>query len=314
MGVGGVSVTVDGTAATITFWRPPENVLDRETINAIEARLREVARRRDVRLVTLAARGEDFCNGTEILAPDGGQAEALFAAWHSLIRFLLTCEVPTCALVQGRALGAGAELALACDFVFAETTATFGFPEIHRGSFPPVAAVLLERRTGRTKAADLILCGAAMTAEAAERRGLVNALVNPGDLIEALETMRASPRDPFGLVPSSRQAGPEPGQLRRRPFRPLRRRADLDSRAAPDRRRHRGDPRGSRRPAARLEGPLERGNPAAGEGSPGRGGGGRRRREGARRLRGQGKEKETGLTLRPGVSGAAADLTREAAG
>jgi len=191
MGNGGVSVTVDGAAATVTFWRPPENVLDRETVGAIEARLREVARRRDVRLVSLAARGEDFCNGTEVLPLEGGQAEELFSAWHSLVRFLLTCEVPTCALVQGRALGAGTELALACDFVFAETTATFGFPEIHRGSFPPVAAVLLERRAGRTKAADLILCGAAMTAEAAERRGLVNALVNPGDLIEALETMRA---------------------------------------------------------------------------------------------------------------------------
>ena len=191
MGSGGVSVTVDGTSATVTFWRPPENVLDREAIGSLEARLREVARRRDVRLVALAARGEDFCNGTEILPVDAGQAEGLLSAWHSLVRFLLTCEVPTCALVQGRALGAGAELALACDFIFAETTATFGFPDIHRGSFPPVAAVLLERRAGRTKAADLILCGAAMTAEAAERRGLINALVNPGDLVEALETMRA---------------------------------------------------------------------------------------------------------------------------
>lgn len=191
MGSGGVSVTVDGTAATVTFWRPPENVFDRETVVALEARLREAARRRDIRLVALAARGEDFCNGTEVLLPDSGQAEALYSAWHSLVRFLLTCEVPTCALVQGRALGAGAELALACDFVFAETTASFGFPEIHRGSFAPAAAVLLERRTGRTKAADLILCGAAMTAEAAERRGLLNALVNPGDLVEALDTMRA---------------------------------------------------------------------------------------------------------------------------
>lgn len=191
MGSGGVSVTVDGTAATVTFWRPPENVFDRETIAALEGRLREVARRRDIRLVALAARGEDFCNGTDVLLPDSGQAEALYSAWHSLVRFLLTCEVPTCALVQGRALGAGAELALACDFIFAETTASFGFPEIHRGSFAPVAAVLLERRTGRTKAADLILCGAAMTAEAAERRGLLNALVNPGDLVEALDTMRA---------------------------------------------------------------------------------------------------------------------------
>ena len=191
MGSGGVSVTVDGTSATVTFWRPPENVLDRETVGSLETRLREVARRRDVRLVALAARGEDVCNGTGDGAVEGGQAEGLLAAWHSVVRFLLTCEVPTCALVQGRALGAGAELALACDFIFAETTATFGFPEIHRGSFPPVAAVLLERRAGRTKAADLILCGAAMTAEAAERRGLINALVNPGDLVEALETMRA---------------------------------------------------------------------------------------------------------------------------
>ena len=191
MGNGGVSVTVDGKAATVTFWRPPENVLDRETITTLEARLREVSRRREIRLVALAARGEDFCNGTEILPAAEAPAEALLSAWHSLIRFLLTCEVPTCALVQGRALGAGTELALACDFLFAETTATFGFPEIHRGVFPPVAAVLLERRAGRTKAADLILCGAAMTAEAAERRGLLNALVNPGDLIEALETMRA---------------------------------------------------------------------------------------------------------------------------
>ena len=44
MGVGGVSVTVDGTAATVTFWRPPENVLDRETVATLEARLREVIR------------------------------------------------------------------------------------------------------------------------------------------------------------------------------------------------------------------------------------------------------------------------------
>ncbi len=79
---------------------------------------------------------------------------------------------------------------MACDFLFAETTATFGFPEIHGALFPPVACVLLERRVGRTKAADLILCGAGMSAEAAERRGIVNALVNPGDLIDAVDTMR----------------------------------------------------------------------------------------------------------------------------
>jgi cyclohexa-1,5-dienecarbonyl-CoA hydratase len=187
---GGVSSILDGSIATITFSRPPVNALGRAQIEQIEERIREVSRQRDVKLVAISGRGRDFCAGTDINEHRKEEATQLLKAFHSLIRLLLTLEVPTAALVQGRALGGGAELALSCDFVFAETGASFGFPEIRLGVFPPVASVLLERRVGRTKAADLIFCGAAMTAEAAERRGLINALVNPGDLINALDTMR----------------------------------------------------------------------------------------------------------------------------
>ncbi len=194
--VGGVSLTVDGSAVLVTFSAPPGNVLGSARVASIEERLREAARRRDVKVVALAARGEDFCNGLDPAELAGPGAEGLVRAWHSLLRLLMTAEVPTVALVQGRALGAGAELALACDFVFAETTATFGFPEIRLGLFPTGASVLLERRLGHTKAADLVLSGAAMNAEAAERRSLVNALVNPGDLVTALETVRDR-LDPF---------------------------------------------------------------------------------------------------------------------
>jgi cyclohexa-1,5-dienecarbonyl-CoA hydratase len=187
---GGVSSVLDGAIATVTFSRPPVNALGRAQIEQIEERVRELSRQRDVKLIALSGRGRDFSAGTDIREHRKEEATQLLKAFHSLIRLLLTTEVPTAALVQGRALGGGAELALACDFIFAETTATFGFPEIRLGVFPPAASVLLERRVGRTKAADLILCGAGMTAEAAERRGLINALVNPGDLINALDTMR----------------------------------------------------------------------------------------------------------------------------
>jgi len=187
---GGVSLTIDGSAATVTFSRPPLNALDQSRIMALEERLRDASRRREIKLIALAAQGEDFCCGTDIAQHRPGEVDSLIRLFHSLIRLLFTIEVPTVALVQGRALGGGAEIALSCDFIFAETTASFGFPEIRLGIFPPVASVLLERRVGRTKAADLILCGAAMSAEAAERRGLINALVNPGDLINALDTMR----------------------------------------------------------------------------------------------------------------------------
>jgi cyclohexa-1,5-dienecarbonyl-CoA hydratase len=187
---GGVSSILDGSIATITFSRPPVNALGRAQIEQIEERIREVSRERDVKLIAISGRGRDFCAGTDIGEHRREEATQLLKVFHSLIRLLLTIEVPTAALVQGRALGGGAELALSCDFVFAETGSSFGFPEIRLGVFPPVASVLLERRVGRTKAADLIFCGAAMTAEAAERRGLINALVNPGDLINALDTMR----------------------------------------------------------------------------------------------------------------------------
>ena len=86
MGNGGVSVTVDGRSATVTFHRPPENVLDRETVVALESRLREVARRRDVRLVALAARGEDFCNGTEILPPGDDKVTSSIPGFASTMR------------------------------------------------------------------------------------------------------------------------------------------------------------------------------------------------------------------------------------
>ncbi len=193
---GGVSLTLDGSAVLVAFSAPPENLLGTARVASIEERLREASRRREVKVVAVAARGEDFCTGLDPRELAGPGAEGLVRAWHSLLRLLLTTEVPTVALVQGRALAAGAELALSCDFVFAETTATFGFPEIRLGLFPTGASVLLERRVGHTKAADLILSGAAMSADAAERRGLVNALVNPGDLVTALETVRDR-LDPF---------------------------------------------------------------------------------------------------------------------
>lgn len=187
---GGVALTFDGASALVTFDRPPVNALDRLHILSLEEKIREAGRRRETKLITLASKGHDFSAGLDAneLVPE--RAEILIKAFHSLIRLLLTIEVPTMALVQGRALGGGAELALACDFVFAETTATFGFPEIRLGLFPPVASVLLERRIGRTKVADLVLCGAAINAEAAERRWLINAMVNPGDLVNALDLMQ----------------------------------------------------------------------------------------------------------------------------
>lgn len=186
----GVAMTLEGAVATVTFSRPPMNVLDAARLRALDERVAEAAAEPGVKLIALAGLGRDFSAGTDIREHTPEAVKGLLRDFHALIRRLLTCDVPTVALVQGRALGGGAEMALACDFIFAETTSSFGFPEIRLGVFPPAASVLLERRVGRSRAADLVLCGASISAESAEKRGLINALVNPGDLIHALDTMR----------------------------------------------------------------------------------------------------------------------------
>ena len=65
----------------------------------------------------------------------------------------------TAAVVCGRCLGGGFELALACDYIFAADEATFGLPEIKLGAFPPAASVLLPRRVGVARSTAAILAG-----------------------------------------------------------------------------------------------------------------------------------------------------------
>ncbi len=180
---------MSGFTGTLLFSNPPLNVLDEARLDALTGELTRLTARREVRLVALRSAGRDFCAGTDVGGHRPGKIGRLLGAFHGLVRALLTSQIPTVALVQGRALGGGAELALACDFVLAETTASFGWPEIRLGAFPPVAAVLLPRRVGHARAAELVLSGEPIPARQAARLGLVNSVVPSGRLDMALEKL-----------------------------------------------------------------------------------------------------------------------------
>jgi cyclohexa-1,5-dienecarbonyl-CoA hydratase len=94
-------------------------------------------------------------------------------AFHALVLDLLSMPVPTAAVVRGRCLGGGFELALACDFIFAADSATFALPEIALGVFAPVATVLLPKRVGAAAAAAPLLTGQPRTASEWRALGLV---------------------------------------------------------------------------------------------------------------------------------------------
>ena len=92
---------------------------------------------------------------------------------------------PMIAAVTGYALGGGAELAYMCDIVVADPTAKFGQPEITLGIIPGMGGTQrLTQTAGKAKAMDLVLTGRTMSAEEAERSGIVSRLVEAGKALE----------------------------------------------------------------------------------------------------------------------------------
>jgi len=89
---------------------------------------------------------------------------------------------PVLAMIQGRALAGGAGLATACDLVLAGAGAQIGYPEIQRGFVPAMVMALLRRAAGEKIALDLVLTGRVLSAQDAERVGLVSRICPDGEL------------------------------------------------------------------------------------------------------------------------------------
>jgi enoyl-CoA hydratase len=172
------------------------NALDLETLQALHDRLRELAHDGEVRVVVLTGAGDKaFAAGADIKYM--GSLTVLEAReWgdlgHACGLLLETMRKPTIAAINGFALGGGCELALACDLRYASSTARLGQPEINLGLIPGWGGTQrLARVAGLGFAKELILTGRIVDAAEAERRGLVNAVFEPSELVErTLETAR----------------------------------------------------------------------------------------------------------------------------
>lgn len=115
-------------------------------------------------------------------------ADKFCALGHDTMRAIETSRVPVIAAVNGFALGGGFELALACDFIYASTSAAFGLPEVGLGLFPGFGGTQrLSRLIGRARAKELIFTGDLVKAELAARVGIVNRLFEPDQLIPESE-------------------------------------------------------------------------------------------------------------------------------
>jgi len=188
----GLAVEQRETTLWLTLARPERrNALTVELVEAIGDALAEADVRGTVRAAVLTGAGTAFCAGGDLpslagLAAAGARSatDAIYSRFHRMVALLGSVSFPVIAAVNGPAMGAGLDLALACDLRVAASGARFASSWINVGLVPGMGgAHLLTRAVGATRAAELVLLGRTVDAATALSWGLVNSVVPGEDLL-----------------------------------------------------------------------------------------------------------------------------------
>jgi cyclohexa-1,5-dienecarbonyl-CoA hydratase len=182
-----IAFNESGSRAALRFSHPKGNIITREIVAGLRSAFEDLSRAQALKLVTLASAGPDFSFGASVPEHAPGEIEQALPEMHELVREMLAVPVPTAAVVRGRCLGGGFELALACDFIVAGEDATLGLPEIALGVFPPIGSVLLPLKAGYARAARAALTGAPEDAREWAHAGLVTLVAPAGQLDRAVD-------------------------------------------------------------------------------------------------------------------------------
>ena len=189
--------TADHVAMLTLNRADKRNAINRKMMEELTLAIPEIARNDDIRVMVLTGSGKTFCAGADVdLMPGGGEVEDLgeksieglrrsfiFRAAKEIILGIHRMEKPTIAMVNGACVGAGLDLALACDLRTASEQAKFmcGFVKI--GLFPGFGAAWLYPRTmGLPRALEMLYTGDVMDAKGARDIGMINALTSAENL------------------------------------------------------------------------------------------------------------------------------------
>jgi len=181
--------------AYITFNRPKVlNALNRKTVEELHLVLSDARDDASVRVLILTGSGEKaFVAGADInelaqQTPVNGKEFSLFG--QSVFHLLETMGKPSICAINGFALGGGCELALCCSIRLASNTAKLGQPEVKLGILPGYGgSQRMARLCGKGTAHELCLTGEMISAEEAQRIGLVNRVYEPVELLPAAEAI-----------------------------------------------------------------------------------------------------------------------------
>ena len=197
--------------AYLTIHNPRKlNTLTSRLMNDFAGAIEGLAGEATLRALVLTGAGDRaFIGGADIdemAGLDSGSAGAFISRLHRCCDALRKLPVPVIGRIQGYALGAGLEIAAACDLRVAADTAQFGMPEVRLGIPSVIEAALLPALVGWGRARQILLLGEDFTAVQAEAWGLIERVVPMEKLDDAVES----------LIQSLLQAGPRAVRLQKK--------------------------------------------------------------------------------------------------
>lgn len=188
--------SAENQIASVTLNRPEKmNSLDEQMISDLREIFLKIDSSPDIRTVIIQGAGGNFCSGLYLdylkKISEYNLEENLkdSESFKEMILSIYKCSKPVIAKVSGYALAGGCGIATACDFIIADETAKFGYPEGKIGFIPAVVMIFLLKRISEAVAKQMILTGEIISAEESLKIGLINKVVPANKIDSAIEEL-----------------------------------------------------------------------------------------------------------------------------
>jgi cyclohexa-1,5-dienecarbonyl-CoA hydratase len=186
-----VRYRVEGGVARMTLDRPEHNLLHEQMLKELAAGVEAMRDRDDAKLLVVDAAGSAFSGGIDVGEYTAARVFQMLDAFYQVFSSMLDVGKPVLTVVNGPAIGGGAELAVLGDLVIATPKARFALPEVKIGVFPPLASTIFPHLVGPKVALEMVLTGQPISAERAHQLGLVSRLVAEEHLEKTIQELVA---------------------------------------------------------------------------------------------------------------------------
>lgn len=169
-----VNYLYENTVVQILMDDGKGNILDSVMMKELTNLLDSFKTNNNLKLIIFEGAGKHYSFGASVEEHKKDEAAQMLKSFHNLFYLLIELSIPTVSKVSGQCLGGGMELAIMCNFIYADNTAKFGQPEIVLGVFPPPASLILPQKIGQAQADELLLTGKTINAQQAKSINLIN--------------------------------------------------------------------------------------------------------------------------------------------